>query len=88
MNKKGTTYKWGVKQAMWGADSPLALYFDNKADRDFYLKTHDYCNSTSRVKLSWLFDGLGGHYGIFVVRKGDLFFDEDTGEEINDGLWV
>lgn len=33
-----------VKQAVWGADSPVILYFGSKKAMDNYLCNHDYCN--------------------------------------------
>ena len=35
---------YGIRQAVWGADHPKVIYFDNKEAQENYYNSHnDYC---------------------------------------------
>lgn len=35
---------WGIRQAIWGTDSPATYWFTSQTERDLYLAEHDHCD--------------------------------------------
>lgn len=72
-----------VARCYYGGDSALSIIFENKEDRDEFVRCHDYANKSRRTSSKQVWSEDGSHWGILCEKTPDgKFIDIESGAEL------